>query len=329
MADRVELDFRRSAGPLLPRGSRIVAAVSGGSDSVALLHLLVRFAGRAGWDIVPAHLDHGLRPDSASDRAFVEALSRSLGLDCVSDRRDVAAARRRDESPEEAARRVRRGFLLEAAELRGAQRIATGHTLDDQAETVLMRLVRGAGATAIGGIAACGHHGFVRPLLGIERSCLAAYLDRHGIAHREDPSNADARFDRNRVRRLVLPLLAAQLNPRAARHLVEAAARIREDALHLDGLARGELRRLTRRRTSGTLALDSAELARLAVPIAKRLARLALEDAGADARRIGSRHIEAVLDLARGGRGREVHLPDGLLARRVERDLVLGPAIRG
>jgi tRNA(Ile)-lysidine synthase len=153
MGDTLELAFRRAAGRLIDPQKRWLVAVSGGGDSVAVLHLMDRFLDRADEHLVVAHLDHGLRRGSRTDRTFVESQARNLGLDIHADRRDVAKARRRDESPEEAARRVRREFLLETAERAGCDGIVTGHTLDDQAETVLMRLARGAGAAGLAGIA--------------------------------------------------------------------------------------------------------------------------------------------------------------------------------
>jgi tRNA(Ile)-lysidine synthase len=323
VADRVELAFRRSAKRLITAGSSVLAAVSGGGDSVALLHLLHRFARSRDLRITVAHLDHGLRRGSRADRRFVERLARDLGLPCVADRREVAALRRKSESPEEAARRVRRAFLFEAADRAGCERIATGHTLDDQAETVLMRLVRGAGATALTGMAASGPGPFVRPLLDLERAELRAYLRRRELAFRDDPSNRDLRFDRNRVRRLVLPVLTEVLNPRAARHLVQAAQRFREDAQHLDAEAATALRRQTRRDGSGGLAIDAARLIALPPPLGRRLARLALQEAGADPRRIGARHVETLIDLAGGRSGRRAHLPGGISARREARRLTL------
>ena len=156
MADRVELAFRRAALRLIPDRTEVLVAVSGGADSVALLHLLHKFAGRRAMGVQVAHLDHALRRGSRTDRRFVEQLARRLALPCIADRREVSALRRRDESPEEAARRVRWEFLNEAAIRAGCRCIATGHTLDDQAETILMRLVRGAGATALTGMAESG-----------------------------------------------------------------------------------------------------------------------------------------------------------------------------
>ncbi len=322
MADRIELAFRKAALDLFAENASVVVAVSGGPDSVALLHLLYRFSRGRPLELTVAHLDHALRRGAATDRRFVERLSASLELTCLSDRRDVKAARRKSESPEEVARRVRRGFLLECRRRARATAIATGHTLDDQAETVLMRLVRGTGPSGLAGMSVTGPGPFVRPLLAIERDELLAYLERRGYAYRDDPSNRDLRFDRNRVRRLVLPTLAETLNPRAARHLVQAAERLREDAAYLDQLAGAACRRLCRKGRGGRLEIAARKLAATPPPLARRIIREALVMAGIDPRRIATRHIEAVLELARGGRGKRLDLPGGVTAARVT-DLVV------
>jgi len=323
VADRIELAFRRAALRLLPDGARLLAAVSGGADSVALLHLLARHARGRRLEIAVAHLDHGLRPGSAGDRTFVERLASDLALCCFAERRDVADLRRRDESPEEAARRVRRGFLLAALKKAGADRIVTGHTLDDQAETVLMRLVRGAGPASLAGMAESGPGPFVRPLLRVERRDLRAYLERHALPFREDPTNRDLRFDRNRVRRLVLPLLAEALNPRAARHIVEAAERLRDDATALDALAAEIYCKSRRRLSERRLRVSASRLAAAPAAIASRLARLALVEAGADPRRIAARHLEGMRSLAHASPGKTVDLPGKIRARRSGNGILL------
>ncbi len=315
MADAVELAFQAAATELLPGDSRVVAAVSGGGDSVALLHLIARLAAKRRPAIVVAHLDHGLRRGSPSDRRFVAALAETLGLPCVADRRDVRAARRKGESLEEAARRVRRAFLLEVARSERAIVVATGHTLDDQAETVLMRWARGAGPSALAAMAPGGPGPFVKPLLGIERGALRAWLRKRRIAFRDDPSNRSLSFDRNRVRRLVIPFLAKTLNPAAARHLVEAAARLREDASYLDDLARAAFEAAARS-TGGLLTLDATAIAALPHPLAARVARLALEGAGCDPRRVSTRHVDAVVELTSAGSGASLDLPGRIAARR-------------
>jgi tRNA(Ile)-lysidine synthase len=312
----VELEFLGTARGLIPDRSSVLAAVSGGGDSIALLHLLVRFSETRAVRLVVAHLDHGLRRGSRADRRFVERLAKELNLSCFADRREVPELRQRGESPEEAARRVRRAFLEEVRARVSADSIATGHTLDDQAETVLMRLARGAGATALTGMADRGPGPFIRPLLHMERTTLREYLGARGLSFREDPSNRDLRFDRNRVRRLVVPVLREALNPRAARHLVKAAGRFREDALFLDELAGGAFGEISRTETTGALLLEAAPLARAPAPLAKRIAALALCRAGSDRRRVAARHIEALVDLASGGSGRELHLPGRIVARR-------------
>jgi tRNA(Ile)-lysidine synthase len=156
----------------------------------------------------------------------------------------------------------------------------------------------------------------VRPVLELERADLRAYLAARGESFREDPSNRDLRFDRNRVRRLLIPQLAATLNPRAARHLVKAAGRLREDADFLDDLAAGEFERVAGPARGGGLWLDVPRLASLAGPLATRVARLALFAVGIDPRRVAGRHIDALVDLARGGGGRGLDLPGGVQALR-------------
>lgn len=302
----------------------MLVAVSGGGDSVALLHLLARWAPRRELTLVVAHLDHGLRPRSSTDRRFVETLARRLGLDYRAERREVERLRRRDESPEEAARRVRREFLAAAREATQSTHVALGHTLDDQAETVLMRLARGTGSTGLAAMALRGPGPLVRPLLGIERAELRGFLARHALAHREDRSNGDLRFDRNRVRRLVVPVLSSALNPRAARNLVRAAEHLRTDAEFLDGWAEARFAAMAQLTPDHTVRLIADELAAEPAVIAQRVALLALRRAGGDARRIGSRHVRALIDLVATAEGRSIDLPSGLQARRVGAWVQLG-----
>jgi tRNA(Ile)-lysidine synthase len=315
MADAVELAFRRAARRLISGRPRVLLAVSGGGDSVAMLHLAARLSAAHRPEIVVAHLDHGLRRGSAADARFVAELAASLELPLIAARRDVRAERRRDESLEESARRVRRAFLLEAAREAGASLIATGHTLDDQAETIVMRLARGAGPSSVAGMLPAGPGPFVKPLLAIERAALRAWLARRRLRFREDPSNASPSFDRNRVRRLVMPLLAKTLNPAAARHVVETAARLREDATLLDEMARAKLDEIAKRRADA-LVLPAASLAGLPRPLAARVVRLVLEASGCDPRRLSSRQVDAVLALASRASGGSLDLPGRLAARR-------------
>lgn len=313
MAHRVELRTREAVARLIPEGSRGLVALSGGGDSVALFHLLRR---RARFSV--AHLDHALRRGSTGDARFVSALCREHGVDFESARIDVEAGRRRDESLEEAARRVRRAFLQAVATERDASWIALGHTLDDQAETVLMRWVRGGGPTALAGMSEAGPGPFVRPLLRIGRDELRGWLQARDLPFREDPTNRDERFDRNRVRRRVMPVLQEALNPSCARQIVEAAERIREDAACLDALAEEYGERLGEK-TSRGWRIAAGDAGELPLPIRSRVLKLGLVRAGVDPRRVGSRHLAAVEDLLGGGRGRRVDLPGGFQARKDSR----------
>ena len=323
MANRLELAARKAVGRLVPRNATVLAAVSGGGDSVALLHLLVKISAGYPLNLVVGHLDHGLRRGSVADLRFVREMAAGLGLTVVSDRRPVEALRRKSESPEEAARRVRREYLLEAMDQAGALLVATGHTVDDQAETVLMRLLRGAGPSALAGIRDSGPGPFVRPLLGLSRMDLRAWLTSRSIPFREDPTNRSLRYDRNRVRLKVLPFLEEHVNPAAAAHLVQAAGLIRDDAEQLDVTARKRYRSIRDPGTDATVRLKAGKLAAMPEVVARRVTVLALRDAGVPERRISRRLIQAVLDLDRGGSGRRLNLAGGCRAVRTRQALTL------
>lgn len=197
----------------LPRGIPVVVACSGGGDSMALLHLVAESAGRHGWWPVVAHLDHGLRPESGDDATFVADQAAGLGLPFDAESADVDALRRNGESLESAARRIRYGFLHQVRNRAGkGARIVTGHTADDQAETLAMRLARGAALRGMRGILPIRADGVVRPLLGIRRDRLRALLEQKGLAWREDLTNQDVRILRNRWRLSIAGLAAPERN---------------------------------------------------------------------------------------------------------------------
>jgi tRNA(Ile)-lysidine synthase len=241
----------------LPASGPGVVAVSGGPDSVALLRALVAVCGDA--PLVVAHLNHQLRGgDSDADEAFVAALyarlvSTGARLTLRCERVDVAArARQEGDNLESVGRRLRYGWLAEVARAAGAAWVATGHTADDQAETVLHRLLRGTGLRGLGGIPArrmlAPGIEVVRPLLRCTRGEVLAYLDAHDQAFRTDASNADLHFTRNRIRRELLPHLAERYNPAVVAvlcRLAEQAAEVqgREEAAARALLAEAELPR--------------------------------------------------------------------------------------
>ena len=266
LAQRVLGQIRQTE--LLRAGERVGVAVSGGIDSVSLLRLLLELRGELGIVLSAVHFNHRLRgAESDGDERFVSGLAREFDLEFYVDGDDVAERAREERvSVETAARELRYGFFrylvgegrdggpqglkpssfgrtngtAEAVPFHNLDKVATGHTLDDQAETVLMRMIRGAGLKGIGGIyprmvvedddgELCGE--IVRPLLGVRRRELESYLREIGQTWREDASNDEAKFTRNRVRKLLVPLLEKEFNPAVAENLAELAeiARGEED----------------------------------------------------------------------------------------------------
>jgi tRNA(Ile)-lysidine synthase len=316
LQDRVRLAIERDA--LMPPGSRVVAAVSGGSDSVALLLLLLDVAGGCGFTVAGlAHVNHGLR-GAASDRdeAFCRALAARLGVAFEARRRDVArlAADGRV-SIEVAARHARYECLAEMAATLEADTIATGHTRDDQAETFLLRLLRGAGASGLSGIRPRRGR-VVRPLLDIRRNELLAELAGRRQAYRTDSTNRDVRIPRNWVRHRLLPMLARHLNADIVEVLARDAAVLGDEAALLDGLGQEAASRVIERAGDGAISLAAHGLSALGPALARRVVREAL-DRMEPARFRGFDHIEQVLAVARADRSRAAADLPGV---RVERN---------
>ncbi len=222
---------------LFERGDRVLVAVSGGPDSMALLHALWEARDRLGIALEVASVDHGLRPEAADEIALVRARAEALELPFAS----VAVEVRRQPgraSLQDAARRARLGALAALAAQRGARRVALGHNADDQAETVLFRIVRGTGLRGLAGIP-YRRDPFVRPLLDVPRVEIQRYLARRSIPFASDPSNADLRFTRARIRHRILPALAAE-NPRVAHALRGLARAARGEAPPAPVVARAQ-----------------------------------------------------------------------------------------
>lgn len=259
---------------LFARGDRLLLAVSGGPDSVALLYLLRALAPELGLSLAVAHLDHGLRGEaSGSDARWVEALAARLGLPCaVGSARLAARGRKRRGSVEAAAREARYGFLVRAAARMGIRKIVLGHQADDLAETVLMRLLRGCGPEGLIGmrpVSARSGRLLVRPLLPFRRREILDFLRLRSIPYRRDATNRDTRFLRNRVRRVLLPYLERNYNPRLGEILAHLSVLMRRWAEGgLSGRPPAALRRALAR--SGAKALDRRHWAALAELRGKR-----------------------------------------------------------
>jgi tRNA(Ile)-lysidine synthase len=319
LAGRV-LDTIRRHG-MLRDGERVLAAVSGGADSVALLDVLAELRASLGLAVSVVHVHHGLRPESDADADFVLALSARLGLPAHVERVVVKRAPPWD-GLEAESRRARHAALQRAARAVDATRIATGHTSDDQAETVLMRLLQGAGPRGLGGIPPVRGR-LISPLIETRRAELVEHLRRRGLTWVEDASNRDVRFLRNRIRHDLLPFMAELTGTPLVEALCRSAAAARAVVADLEARARGDLERRATREPAG-ITLDVSALGAGAVELGAEILRQAAAAQGETGplRGPAQRAIRALVGEA--PRRRTVRL-GRLVAERSGRRIRVGP----
>jgi len=314
-AGRVRQTFLKTVRKhrLLSPGERVLVAWSGGPDSTALLHLFLDIRKTWNLEVVAAHFNHGLRPAARRDEEFVGRAAAALGIPLLVGK---AAARRSGGSgglsPEEAARERRYDFLSAAAEKAGASRIATGHTMNDQAETLLLRLVRGAGPRGLAGIHPVVEGRIIRPLLEVAHEDVRAYLKERRLRFVRDESNRDRRFLRNRVRLDLIPLLTRKFNPDIVRLLARTADILREEDAHLERAAEKTMKKALRG-SADRARLDAEILSRMPPAPARRVVRRFIRELKGDLRSVSYDDVEDILAL---GEGREKHLGPRLAVRR-------------
>ncbi len=309
---------------LFEAGDVVLVACSGGPDSLCLLHALVRLRRLLRVRLAVFHFDHRLRPGSEADAAYVERQASRLGLPFF-----LRAAPDRPaegQSVEAWARLARYGAFTSAAADAGADRGALGHTLDDQAETVLLGLVRGGGLDGVAGMHPVGTIpplGFpaVRPLLDTTRQETRAFCRALRLRPRDDPMNRDPRFLRVRLRHEVLPLIEERLDRGVRATLARTAEHVRSDAAYLDRLA-SEAAAGVATVSGREVRLDARGLAALPPPLGSRVVRQALRLAAAIGGEwepeAGAAHVRGVLDLAAGRPGRRLDLPGALMVVRAK-----------
>lgn len=304
------------------RDEVVLVAVSGGADSAALLRALWRLRpAAAGGRLVVGHLNHLLRgEESDADETFVRNVAAELGLECIVERVGAnAAAKQRGDGVEEAARTLRYEFLARAAGTIGARYLATAHTLDDQAETVLQRILRGTGLAGLAGIpkarsAAGGGIGLVRPMLNIRRSEVLEYLASLGHAYREDSSNTDRAYTRNRVRHDLLPQLAREYNPRIVETLAHLATQAEEAQAALRPAVEQLLKASLRRHDADCIELDCAALRRAPRHLVREVLIAAWVEAGLPLQAMGFAEWDALAEMAVAETPSKRMLPGGVAA---------------
>jgi tRNA(Ile)-lysidine synthase len=316
-ADKVSTELFRERGPtadagesivdamrqtiardgLFGAGDRIVIGLSGGADSVTLSTLLPAVAREFGAEVVSlAHLNHGLRPGAEDDQRFCGEFAARAGLPFDTETADVRAlARERKTSIEDAGRIARYAFLRRVMTPRAATRIAVAHTRNDQAETVLLRLCRGAGPKGLASIFPKAGP-VIRPMLDVRRAAIEAFVAAEGIAFREDPTNRDVAMARNRVRHELLPYLARHMGDGIVDVLARQAVIARDDADWLEQAATESARSLVLEEETG-VSIDAAGLRELHPALARRVIQAVLTRT-AGRRFIGFDHIDAVSRLA-------------------------------
>jgi tRNA(Ile)-lysidine synthase len=294
---------------MLASGDAVVVGVSGGPDSVALLHCLVAFRRKWSLRLVVAHLNHQLRGETADqEAAFVERLASILGLPCDINSRDVASYGAEHRlSIQEAAREVRYAFYDEVATRHGAGKIALGHQANDNAESILIHLLRGTGPKGLTGIPPVRDGRIIRPLIDSNRSQILDFLEERGFEYVRDRSNLDPKYLRTRIRHELLPFLKESFNPGVVHALTRLASIVRQEEDFFNGQVKSAFQDLVREQKTNRLTLSAAGLARLHPALLQRLVRQAVLSIRGDLKRLGHNHVEAIVSLARGA------LPSGRL----------------
>ena len=312
---------------LIPAGTLVIAGVSGGADSVCLLHVLCAVAEALQIRIHAVHIEHGLRGDaSLEDAEFVRRLCREAGIGCTLIHADVKHLAQQGMSEEEAGREARYRAFEQVRDELGASVIAVAHHAGDQAETVLLNLCRGSGIRGLAGMRP-KNGAVIRPLLFAGRREIEDYLRRNGRTWREDATNTSDRYSRNRIRSHVIPQLE-QINDQAVFHLGETARRLRQAEEYLTGQAAGAEKRIVRYNDAGGLmacipiSLFLEEEVILQEYLIREIFRKLYRDGGL--KDIGAAHVNGVRTLAFMKNGKAFSLPGGFAAWRYSDEIRIG-----
>jgi len=303
---------------LIHKGDRILIAFSGGADSTALLSLFLEIKREWDLDLGLGHFNHRLRKQADRDEALVRETGSSLGLPVYTGSVDVKAySAEYGLNLEEAGRLLRYDFLKKTALRIGASKIATAHTQTDQAETFLIRLMRGSGRKGLSGIFPAVDGKIIRPLLEIKRSEVEKYLGEKKLSFQVDKSNWDKRFLRNRIRLDLIPFIKKRYDPQITAHLANAALVLQEEEALLSQMSEEAAAKAVRAEHGGAI-LDAVQLSRLPLAIARRVIRIFIEDVKGDLRAVSFHDVETVRELEE---GKKAHLKKDFILIR-EKNLI-------
>lgn len=301
---------------MLKKGDSVLVAVSGGPDSVCALEILNKLKDEYGLNLHVAHLNHKFRKEAEKEAEFVRKLADEKGIASTIEAIDVKDyCIKRGLSKQEGAREVRYDFLKKAADKIGAARIVTGHTADDQAETFLMRLIRGSGASGLSAIPPVRGR-IIRPLIEIKKSEALGFLKENNIRYVKDPTNIRPVYLRNKIRLELLPLLVKRFNPNIASTLCREADILREDEAFLNGIADTIFKEMVTAQEKDSITLNYLRFNRLHPAIKKRVVRRAVAELTGGLKRISYLHITSAIDAIK-NTGKGIDLTDNI---RIERD---------
>ena len=309
---------------LLKKDERVVAALSGGPDSTALLAALVQIAKLLEFSIIVAHYNHGLRgAKSDEDEKYSQELAKKLGLIFVSGKMD-SKLRQKGQSPEDFYRQQRYQFLNKVAEDYNAQKIALGHNIQDQAETVLLNILRGSGLEGLKGILPMREGKFIRPLLEVSRPEIIAFLSETGISYCQDRSNESKIYLRNKIRSELIPYLKEKFNPKIVENLAQMAQILSQDDDYIHNSVQEIMKSLYIQNQSNRISLNIEYVNGLAPAIRLRLFKNILESMNPEKNGFSFSNIKALDGLAQIAKsGKRISLPLGIDAKREYGNLII------
>ena len=309
---------------LLDKKDRVVAALSGGADSTALLVALTQISKKLNFDIIVAHYNHGLRGTrSDKEEKYSQELATKFGLIFVSGKMD-AKLRHKGVSPEDFYRQQRYQFLNKVAEDYNAQKIALGHNIQDQAETVLLNLLRGSGLEGLKGILPMREGKFIRPLIEVTRGEIIAFLSEEGVSYCSDSSNNSNIYLRNMIRSDLIPYLKEKYNPKIVEHLAQMAEILRQDDDYIRSAVQEAMRSKYIQTQPSGISLNFEYLKGLAPAICSRLFKNVLENMSPEKNGFSFRNIKDLEMLAQAkGSGKRIYLPCGIEARREYDNIII------